>query len=178
VKLRIEDITAQTREAAFSNPAADINRLLQQGPVHEYTVEDSLSVAVHYSRSGMDLVFEGNLSATLRAVCARCTEGFPVETERQFRFVLVPRAVGDMAESDLHADDLEFSEYQGDQVDLSPFIREQLLLALPTRPICRDDCRGLCPRCGANLNDEGCACPASTPDPRFAILNSVKVRRP
>ena len=50
--------------------------------------------------------------------------------------------------------------YEGEEIDLSPLLRERLLLALPTLPLCRDDCRGLCARCGADLNAGPCGCAA------------------
>jgi uncharacterized protein len=61
---------------------------------------------------------------------------------------------------------------------LTPLIREQMILALPTRPLCQEDCRGLCPRCGANLNERDCGCNLETGDARLAVLRSIKVRRP
>jgi DUF177 domain-containing protein len=80
-------------------------------------------------------------------------------------------------QSDLKVEDLEFSYYDGEEVDLTPLIREQTLLALPTRPLCREDCRGLCPRCGANLNQGDCGCPTEAGDPRLSVLRSLTVRR-
>ncbi len=58
----------------------------------------------------------------------------------------------------------------GEHVDLDDLVREQILLALPTRQLCRDDCKGLCPTCGANLNQTTCDCSAEEIDPRFAAL--------
>ncbi len=59
-------------------------------------------------------------------------------------------------------------------MDLSPLIREQVLLALPTRPLCQEDCRGLCPHCGINLNRSACGCRVETVDPRLEALRSLK----
>src|SRR4029077_14778902 len=102
---------------------------------------------------------------------------------RSFRYVLAPRSIGDDHDGDLRAEDLEFSLYEGEEVNLTPLIREQMLLALPTRPMCREDCRGLCPQCGANLNERDCGCDRETvqgrfADARFSVLQSIKVRRP
>jgi DUF177 domain-containing protein len=64
--------------------------------------------------------------------------------------------------------------YKGKVIDLDPIVREQLLLAVPTYPVCKDDCKGLCPVCGANLNDRECGCDRHVPDPRWAGLKNVK----
>ena len=73
----------------------------------------------------------------------------------------------------LSADDLALSYYEGDEIDLTPLVHEQTILALPTRPLCRETCRGLCPRCGANLNSGACGCPAAPPDARLAVLHTL-----
>jgi uncharacterized protein len=63
-------------------------------------------------------------------------------------------------------------------IELAPLIEEQVLLALPTRPLCREDCRGLCDGCGVNLNNEECACnPVAASDSRMAIFRTLKVNR-
>lgn len=176
MKIRLEDITAEARRLAFSEPQGEINRLLDRGP-REYILEGPVSVELSHYRAGMELFFAGQLSTQTLATCARCAEQFSVTSARPFRFVLAPRAAGDPAETDLRAEDLEFSFYDGEEVDLSPLIREQVLLALPTRPLCDENCRGLCPACGANRNRDECGCSAPAFDPRLAVLRSIKVQR-
>ena len=67
------------------------------------------------------------------------------------------------------------SFYASEEIDLSPFIREQVLLALPMCPLCEASCRGLCPSCGINLNDEACVCISPSGDPRMAFFRSLKL---
>ncbi len=174
MKLRIEDITAEAKELSFEEPQGELNRVLETGPVHEFRVEGPIGVKIAYYRAGTELFFSGALHAPTHAVCARCAEEFELDSQRAFRFVLTPRVVGYNDKND--AEDLELSVYEGDEVDLSPLIREQLLLSLPTRPLCREDCRGLCPRCGANLNAGQCGCSAAELDPRLGALRQLKVR--
>lgn len=177
VRLKVDDITADDKRLSFSEPETEINHILAQGRLKEYRLEKPVSVTVSYYRAGTELVFEGELFARGKALCARCAEEFSSANERPFRFVLAPRALGWHEEGDLDAEDLEFSLYDGDEVDLTPLIREQLFLALPTRPLCREDCRGLCPRCGANLNVRECGCRSEGAEARLAVLRSLKVER-
>ena len=74
-------------------------------------------------------------------------------------------------------EDLGLSYYSTDEIDLAPLIAEQVMLALPTRPLCSDDCRGLCASCGVNWNRETCSCSKATGDPRMAIFRTLKVGR-
>jgi uncharacterized protein len=176
VKLRIDDITAEAREIFFAEPEHEINRALSQGAVREYHLVSSVQVALSYYRAGSELFLSGRADDVVKASCARCVEEFTQTSSRAFRYVLAPKSMG-YDETDPRAEDLEFSLYDGDEVDLAPLIREQVLLALTARPLCREDCRGLCPRCGANLNEGECGCRAETGDPRLAVLRTIKVGR-
>jgi DUF177 domain-containing protein len=178
VKLRVDDITAEAKELAFSEPEGEINRALGLGPIREYHLEGPVNVVLSYYRAGTELFFRGELTAATMACCARCAEEFMAPSGRSFRYVLAPRSIGDEGNGDLRSEDLEFSLYEGEEVNLTPLIREQMLLALPTRPLCREDCRGLCPRCGANLNERACGCVIESADARLSVLRSIKVRRP
>lgn len=177
MEIRVDDITAEAKELSFEEAEAEVNAVLEREPLREYRIEGPISVRVSYYRAGTDLFFAGNLHASTHAVCARCAEEFVLPSERRFRFVLTPKAAGFAEEADLHAEDLEFSLYEGDEIDLAPLIREQFLLSLPTRPLCADECRGLCPQCGINLNQAECGCDAEHFDPRFAMLRALKLRR-
>src|SRR6185369_12071499 len=104
--------------------------------------------------------------------CARCLEDYTFPLEREFRVVLTPRAAAG-GDAQLSADDMALSTYDGQEIDVTPLVYEEAILALPTRPLCAEDCRGLCPRCGANLNQGACGCPAAPPDPRLSVLHTL-----
>ena len=67
-----------------------------------------------------------------------------------------------------------YSFYEGETVDCDPLIYEQIVLQIPMKALCREDCRGLCPRCGANLNLSSCSCPDRDVDERLAVLKKLK----
>ena len=178
MKLRVEEISAEAREIAFLEPQHEINRILDAGPPLDCHVEGPISVTISYYRAGPEVFLEGNLSARTASVCARCAEEFVAQRTRAFRYVMAPKVLGTMGEgAGLGSEDVELSEYEGDEIDLSPPIREQLFLAMPTIALCREDCRGLCPRCGTNLNQAACGCPPPQPDTRLAVLRLLKVPR-
>jgi uncharacterized protein len=177
VKLRIDDITAQGREISFAEPEQELNHTLARGSVREYFITAPLQVSLSYYRAGTEIFVSGTLKTTAIAACARCTEEFNRPSQRRFRYVLAPKATSDSRDLELSTEDLELSFYQGDEIDLSPLIREQALLAMAERPLCREECRGLCPQCGANLNEGSCGCTTVGLDPRLAVLRSLKVAR-
>ncbi len=177
MKLRIDDITAESRSLSYSEPEQEINRALSTGPVHEYRLRAPVGVELAYYRAGTEIFLEGTLDAAASADCARCAEEFSASSRRPFRYVLAPKSVAADDGSDSRAEDLEFALYDGDYIDLAPLVREQVLLALAERPLCAEDCKGLCPSCGANLNQGACGCHKEQRDPRLAVLRSLKVGR-
>ncbi len=72
--------------------------------------------------------------------------------------------------------DLDEEPFDGQRLNLAPAVRENLLLALPLKEVCREDCKGLCPTCGQNLNEQPCECRPSVVDPRWARLQELKLK--
>ena len=71
-------------------------------------------------------------------------------------------------------EDLDVFPFDGEKIDLEPVFREQFVLAVPFAPLCREDCKGLCPHCGTNLNLEQCSCSEPMEDPRWAALKEIR----
>jgi uncharacterized protein len=134
---------------------------------------DDLSLRVE--RDGRDVLFRGHLLSIVPQVCGRCLEDFPVRVRAEVDLRFVPRpASGDPVE--LAPDDLDLYLYESDQIDLNTVIESETTLALPMKPLCRDDCRGLCPACGANRNLTACGCDTRPPDPRLVLLKDLAAR--
>ncbi len=68
-----------------------------------------------------------------------------------------------------------YETYSGEKIDLSEFLKEQIVLSLPYKLLCKEDCKGLCPKCGTNLNIEKCNCKNNWEDSKFAVLRNIKV---
>jgi uncharacterized protein len=116
------------------------------------------------------------MSAAVELDCVRCLEPFRLDLEEALDLLFLPpsaNAGSNKEEHELKDEDLAVSFYRDDEIDLSLLIREQLYLALPMKPICRADCAGLCPACGANLNLTRCDCARETVDPRLASLRAL-----
>ena len=119
----------------------------------------------------------GHIRATLECDCGRCLEPFPVPVDTTFDLLFLPAATNTGDEDrEVAEDDLGVSFYKDDVIDLRQLIREQFYLALPMKPLCRDDCKGLCPECGSNRNREVCSCDTAWVDPRLDALRRLKER--
>jgi uncharacterized protein len=109
------------------------------------------------------VVVAGTARAPWRGECRRCLR--PVEGE-------VATTVDELFVTD--PVDGETYPISGDHIDLEPMAREAVVLGLPLAPLCRPDCKGLCPTCGADLNQGPCGCPPATADPRWAALDALR----
>ena len=122
-----------------------------------------------------DIRLVGTFSTRLLVKCARCLD--PVERPVGGSFDLIYRPVGEGAQGPVVAiseADTEIGFYTGEGLLLEDALAEQVLLSAPLKAVCREDCRGLCPGCGNNLNEESCTCSGPSPDPRWAALAEIK----
>lgn len=133
-------------------------------------------VRVSAQRTGLDVFLSAECTLSLQTDCAACLKNFDLEVPVAFSQTLKPRPRSDDAlpdELELSKEDLEECYYEGDVIDLTEILREQIILALPMYPRCSPDCKGLCPVCGLDLNQETCDCQRDEVDPRLAVLKTL-----
>jgi uncharacterized protein len=119
----------------------------------------------------------GTVKTTLELACGRCLEPFTLPVDASFDLRYLPHAANaGEGEREVEEDDLTTAFYENDEIDLGQLMREQFYLALPMKPLCRDDCKGLCPVCGTNLNRETCTCDRAWDDPRLAPLKELRTK--
>ena len=125
----------------------------------------------------LDIRARARWSGEFEIPCARCLD--PVRHSLAGDFDLIFRPLGadaGPADRSLAAPDTEIGYYQEEGLVLEDVLREQVLLSLPARTLCRQDCKGLCPRCGRNLNTEPCTCEDTPSDPRWSALSGLRSR--
>jgi uncharacterized protein len=122
-----------------------------------------------------DIRIQGEWATTLELLCARCLEPVTQDVARKFELLYRPQGSdAGKEEISVTAADAEISYYQGQGLLLEDVLREQVLLALPLKVICREDCKGLCPHCGKNLNVERCSCASPTEETRWTALKDIR----
>jgi uncharacterized protein len=133
-----------------------------------------LEMDVHKDKEKFRLA--GHVGTTLELACSRCLEPFLMPVDARFDIRLLPAAevASHDDEREVAEEDLDMSLYRDDQIDLNELMREQFYLALPMKPLCEAECRGLCPQCGTNLNTGSCDCAPVWEDPRLAPLRQLK----
>ena|SRR2546429_6687652 len=120
----------------------------------------------------------GIVTTMLELPCSRCLEPFTSLVDGKFDLRYQPHAhavgSGHDAERQIEEDDLSTAFYDDNEIDLGELMQEQFYLSLPMKPLCREECRGLCPICGTNLNRGTCDCKREWKDPRLAVLRTLK----
>lgn len=109
---------------------------------------------------------KGNLNADVDFVCARCLKPFTQHATVAFSETFAPEDDPVLQEDE----DSDILPLNGDEIELDPLLQEDFLLAMPSFPLCEEDCKGLCPTCGVNRNDVACSCTNERIDPRLAGL--------
>jgi len=122
-----------------------------------------------------DIRIQGRLATRLELICARCLEPLTQDVKREFDLLYRPQGADagrdEMSVTDAEA---EISYYEGEGLLLDDVVREQVLLAVPLKVTCREDCRGLCAHCGQNLNEGQCSCTTAIEDPRWTALREIR----
>jgi len=117
----------------------------------------------------------GRVSTRLELACSRCLEPFDWPVDAAFDLQYQPKArYEEHQEREIREDDFSAAFYENETIDLGQLMAEQFHLALPMKPLCTDDCRGLCPQCGTNLNRSTCDCRRDWDDPRLAALRALR----
>ena len=149
----------------------------QFGKDPDFTVAAPTSLSFDIFKDKEQFRLVGRVQTRLELTCSRCLEPFILPVDAPFDLRYHPQAdnagTGE-AEREIEEDDLTTAFYENEQIDLGHLMREQFYLSLPMKPLCRDDCRGLCPVCGTNLNREQCDCKPEWDDPRLAALKALQ----
>lgn len=166
----ISDIPAEGREFSFTDLA------IWQGPASEFHMELDFDgeigaeLLIHPFERGCSV--SGRLAGRVTSPCGRCLEPAVLELDQEF----------DLSQSlDDETDEGEALLREADgkiELDAGTILWEQFVLALPDKVLCSEECKGLCPQCGANLNTEPCSCANQGGDPRLAVLRGLKVPGP
>jgi uncharacterized protein len=133
-----------------------------------------VKAAIHVDKIGDEVLLEGNIEASVELRCSRCLADFVKDMDIDVNVVYhsLSELKGE-EKYEVKEDELDTGFYLSDEIDLDELLIEQIILNLPMKPLCSESCKGLCPRCGRDLNIEGCECEKAGIDPRFEKLKKL-----
>ena len=140
-----------------------------------FKVVEPVAVVADLRKDAQKARLVGRVTTKLELECSRCLEPFTVPIDSKFDVLFLPSGANvGTGEQEVGEEDLGVSFYKDDTIDLGEVLREQFYLALPMKPLCREDCQGLCSICGKNRNRETCSCQNEWVDPRLDALRALK----
>lgn len=143
-------------------------------PDEDYRVVQPVSLALDIYKKNSEVTLVGRVATVLQLECGRCLEPYSLPVEASFDLLFLPhRDNAGEGEIEIEEDDLNTAFYRDDTIDLGQLMREQFCLAVPMKPLCREECRGLCAHCGTNLNSSSCTCADTWVDPRLEGLRAL-----
>lgn len=129
-----------------------------------------------FTNAGRLIIVRGKLEAVVELECGRCLEQFtlPVKMTVEEQFPIIDSQVPvPEHEAEIEEEEIDESIFLDNIFDLSEYIRQAILVEVPIRPLCGENCKGLCPTCGRNLNEGPCDCPVEAEDSPFTVLKVI-----
>ncbi len=170
LKIKFEDIPPEGLELEFIDGDGGLIKDC-------FPIKTPIKANVFLKRYGVNVKVKGKVETILILMCDRCTEEFDFKISEEIKVELQPVGILKRFHEEirLNKEDLDVTFYDGNEIDVGEVIREQILLAVPMRKLCKPGCRGLCPNCGQNLNVAQCGCKPKIKDSPFAILKKLVV---
>ncbi len=143
----------------------------------DYPLSGPAEIEANLLWTGKEIDARVRVQAEVTVPCGRCLEPGKLGLEVEFSEAFRPgREPANQDEDD--TDDKIVNYFEGDSIDLAPSVVDNLILAMPMKPLCRPECRGICPKCGQDLNLGRCNCPVEIGDPRLAVLADLLKPKP
>ena len=126
---------------------------------------------------------QGTLRTSIRLPCSRCLKDFDTPMASEFELTYTKEMPGlmdvfDEEEIEVRVEEIGMSSFKGEEINLQQGIQEQVVMAFPLQPLCNENCKGLCPNCGSDLNQGDCGCKREPGSNKFAVLKNLKLDKP
>jgi len=179
VKIRVEEIKDKAIDLSADEEVADYPALAAFQEAGECTFLGPLRVQLTVAREYDHIRASGRVVSAARLACSRCLSLFDTEIDSPFTVIYMPAAAGIIQdeEVELTGEDLVSATYEGDEIDFAREISEQVITEIPFKPLCKDDCKGLCPVCGTDLNETGCDCKEELHSTTFGALKNLEIEQ-
>jgi uncharacterized protein len=185
MKLLLDRLTASPASYRFETAPGWWRAAYANDPGLPAEPAEAFAVELRAHLMGEDVYLEGVITGGFELECSRCLARYRHASREPFRIVLEPagtRIPADPEAAEALARDgmclgeeSETGWFRGEEIDLGAFVREAVELSLPVQPLCREDCPGLCPRCGAELARGACGCAEKKADSPFAVLSTLRI---
>ncbi len=169
MKIIVSDIEKEGLVLDLQEPSLINASLKTIGPIEAH-------LEIH--RYEEEVSVKGDIKGHLLLQCSRCLIDFQHDVDIKIELLYEPLPANSTEESyEIHKDETNISFYQNDEIDIADLITEQILLNIPMKPLCDNQCKGLCPYCGVDMNLQSCNCNEQYIDPRLIKLQTLLSRK-
>jgi uncharacterized protein len=175
MQMRVDDIPEGGLDLHLEWDADKLHQLVPDVSLCPFRCVRPIEADLHVERQTDHVVARGRVEGLLQFECCRCLQPLQWDLEAEIDAYMVPQSESyDDEEVELQAEDLEFEFFDGEVIEIDRLVAEQLFLAIPVKPLCAEQCKGICPGCGAELNRASCSCEPMFEDSPFAVLKALK----
>jgi len=180
MEILIEQITEEDQVFEFEKSVKTFPVLAEMVASSECNFAAPIRTIVRVLRIGDMVEIDGDIETSVRLPCSRCLRPFEAYLKPHFALTYMRRATdiiedAEPKEVELSAEDMGIVYFQGEKINLKDTIQEQVIMEFPLRALCKQDCKGLCPRCGADLNANLCDCDRKSSPGKFDVLKNLKL---
>ncbi len=174
--LRLDDISSDGLNLNWTEETSSLSTYLESFSHIDFAFERPLQSEARVWKVGQSVFINGRVKTTLQLQCVRCLKEFSYPIASTFELTLLPlKETSSAEEIELGEDDMKSNFYHGGEIHLSEIACEQIFLEIPFKPLCRVDCKGLCPTCGKDLNLGPCECVKKEFVSGFSALKKLKL---
>lgn len=178
LRIKVEDIKAKPEIIRVEKLFEDYPALLELSSSGDCEFVAPLKINLTVEREYDHIRVEGAIETSVRMHCSRCLEEFEKDVATSFSLFYNKTTGAPLdEETELKEEDLHTVFYEGDYIDFTNEIEEQVLMEIPYKPLCKSECKGLCGVCGTNLNDGACGCEPEPSGFKFGALRNFKVNK-
>ena len=180
MEILIEQIKKEGLVFEFEKSAAAFPALAEMVDKGEWEFSAPIKTTLRAQRIGDMVEIDGDIETSVRLPCSRCLQPFETHLKPRFALTYLHRTTNGIEDTEpqeieLSSEDMGIVYFQGEKIDLKYPVQEQVVMQYPLRGLCKKDCKGLCPKCGADLNENLCDCDRSSSPGKFALLKNLKL---
>lgn len=176
--LKLDEIPAEGLNLNWTDERASLLAYLENLSQVDFDFETPLQSEVRVSKAGQSVLMKGRVQTHLKLRCVRCLKEFSFPVSSTFELTLHPLKETSFAEeAELGEENMESGFFEGGEIHLSEIACEQIFLEMPYQPLCQEECKGLCPICGEDLNLTSCECVKDEFGSSFSVLQKLKLER-
>lgn len=176
MKILLDHVKKKQVDLSEELPASHYPNLAAMEEAGECTFTETVRAQISAGWEYGHVRASGHVESAVQLTCSRCLAEYPLSVSSDFT-IFYTESKGEELDEEVELSDVELisATYSGEEIDLDPEIAEQVMLEIPYKPLCKEECRGLCPQCGADLNQGECGCDRGPVNVKMAALKKLKI---